>query len=275
MTTPLPPDPPNWTTRPVGKDEQLQCDRCLKRIRPGRTAYVADHTDDEFPEVAVYCSVACRHFAERPDTTYLRDDGAALAAAREQAGDGYIHDLDDACAVQGHVTVLAQELPRLRERIAALRAQADAEGIHPDLAAVYRKDADNLQAVADACDAGHYLIAARHVDRLDTAVRDELGQRLYDAIRALAAGRHEMVAYSGDAAEVLRDVLKDNLSPQAVAALANAVEDYLARRDDPASPLDQSMDPDVVGQLRWLAGEMIAALGGAEAYHEALRDAAV
>ena len=74
MTTHLPPDPPNWTTRCVGKDEELQCDRCMRRMRPGRTAYVADHSGDEFPHVAVYCSVACRHFAERPDTRYVLHD---------------------------------------------------------------------------------------------------------------------------------------------------------------------------------------------------------
>ncbi|MFO8014897.1 MAG: hypothetical protein R6X20_16535 [Phycisphaerae bacterium] len=85
MTSPLPPDPPNWTTRRVGKDEELQCDRCMQRVRPGRTAYVADHSGDEFPHTAVYCSPRCRHFAERPNTTYLRDDGAALAAALDVA----------------------------------------------------------------------------------------------------------------------------------------------------------------------------------------------
>jgi hypothetical protein len=32
--------------------------------------------------------------------------------------------------------------------------------------------------------------------------------------------RHETVAYSGDAKDVLRDVLRDSLSPQAVAVIA-------------------------------------------------------
>jgi len=179
-------------------------------MRPGGTAYVADHTDDEFPHTAVYCSPRCRHFAERPDTTYLRDDGAALAAARARTGDGDIHDLDEAYEVQGHVTALAQELPRLRERIDALRAKAD--DVHADLAKVYRTDAADLAAIADACDAGHYIAAARHVDDLDTAVRDELGQRLYDAIRALAADQEP----AGIDEQDLFDALKDNLSPQAV-----------------------------------------------------------
>jgi len=168
MTSPLPPDPANWTTRRVGKDEELQCDRCMQRMRPGRTAYVADHTDDEFPHVAVYCSVACRHFAEQPDTTYLRDDGAALAA-RAQASDGYIHDLDEAYKIHGHVTALAQELPRLRERIDALRAKADADGVHRDLAQVYRKDAQDLTALAECIADGHYIAAAMIADRLEAS----------------------------------------------------------------------------------------------------------
>ena len=248
MTTQLPPDPPNWTTRRVGKDEELQCDRCMRRMRPGRTAYVADHTDDEFPHTAVYCSVACRHFAERPDTTYVRDDGAALAAARARAGDGYIHDLDTAYEVQGHVTVLSEELTRLRERIDALRAEADAEDAHPDLAQVYRKDADALEAVADACGAGHYIAAARHVDRLDTAVRDELGQRLYDAIGALAADQEP----AGIDEQDLFDALKDNLSPQAVAAIVAYLQ--------PA----RTSNAEVNRQLRWLAERLTDLVGGPE-----------
>jgi len=32
--------------------------------------------------------------------------------------------------------------------------------------------------------------------------------------------KHVMVAYSGEAKDVLRDVLKDNLSPEAVAVIA-------------------------------------------------------
>jgi len=150
--------------------------------------------------------------------------------------------------------VLAEELPRLRGRIDAIRAEAN--GLHADLAKVYRTDAADLAAIADACDAGHYLAAARHVERLDTAVRDELGQRLYDAIRALAAGgkprRHEGVAYSGDAADVLMDALKDNLSPQAVAAVVAYLQ--------PA----HTSNPEVDRQLRWFAERLTELVGGPE-----------
>jgi hypothetical protein len=220
----------------------------MQRMRPGRTAYVADHTDDEFPHTAVYCSVACRHFAERPLATYLRDDGAALAAARARTGDGYIHDLDEAYEVQGHVTVLSQELPRLRERIAALRVQADADDTHPDLVTVYRQDADALEAVADACDAGHYLAAARQVDALDTAVRDELGRRLYDAIYALAADQGP----AGIDEQVLFDALKDNLSPQAVAAVVAYLQPT------------RTSTPGVDRQLRWRSDRLPDRVGGRE-----------
>lgn len=127
MTTPLPPDPPNWTTRRVGKDEELQCDRCMQRIRPGRTAYVADHSGDEFPHTAVYCSPRCRHFAERPLATYLRDDGAALAA-RARANDDHV----DLASAYDDVTVLHEDLPVVRGKIADLRAKA--EKAHPDMA---------------------------------------------------------------------------------------------------------------------------------------------
>jgi len=171
-----------------------------------------------------------------------------MTRTNQNAGDGYIHDLDDAYAVQGHVTAIAQELLRLRERIAALRAQADAEDTHPELVTVYRQDADALEAVADACDAGHYLAAARRVDALDTAVRDELGQRLYDAIAALATGQEPIGIDEQD----LFDALKDNLSPQAVAAIVAYLQ--------PAN----TSNPDVNRQLRWLADRLTDLVGGPE-----------
>jgi len=170
-----------------------------------------------------------------------------MTRTNQNSGDGYIHGLDEAYEVQGHVTVLAKELPRLRERIDALRAQAN--DAHADLAKVYRTDAADLAAVADACDAGHYLAAAHHVDALDTAVRDELGQRLYDAIRALAADQEP----AGIDEQVLFDALKDNLSPHAVAAVVAYLQ--------PA----QTNNPEVDRQLRWLADWLTDLVGGPDA----------
>jgi hypothetical protein len=242
MTRPLPPDPPNWTTRRVGKDEELQCDRCMQRMRPGRTAYVADHTDDEFPHVAVYCSVACRHFAERPNTTYLRDDGAALAAARARADADHV----DLASAHDDVTVLHEDLPVVRGKIADLRAKA--EKAHPDMAEVYRKDADDLQAIVDLCGARDFVGAARCVGALDTAVRDILGQRLYDTIHAQAAVQEP----AGIDEQDLFDALKDNLSPQAVAAIVAYLQ--------PA----HTSNPEVDRQLRWLADRLTDLVGGPE-----------
>ncbi|MFO8011899.1 MAG: hypothetical protein R6X20_01200 [Phycisphaerae bacterium] len=247
MTSPLPPDPANWTTRRVGKDEELQCDRCMQRMRPGGTAYVADHTDDEFPHVAVYCSVACRHFAERPLATYLsirtpsgRDDGAALAAARARADADHV----DLASAYDDVTVLHEDLPVVRGKIADLRAKA--EDAHPDMAEVYRKDADDLQAIVDLCGARDFVTAARCVDALDTAVRDILGQRLYDTIHAQAAIQEPVGIDEQD----LFDALKDNLSPQAVAAIVAYLQ--------PAN----TSNPEVNRQLRWLADRLTDLVGG-------------
>ena len=39
-------------------------------------------------------------------------------------------------------------------------------------------------------------------------------------VRVTVPPRHETVAYSGDAKDVLSDILRDNLSPQAVAVIA-------------------------------------------------------
>ncbi|MFO8012077.1 MAG: hypothetical protein R6X20_02110 [Phycisphaerae bacterium] len=242
MTSPLPPDPANWTTRRVGKDEELQCDRCMQRIRPGRTAYVADHTDDEFPHTAVYCSVACRHFAERPNTTYLRDDGAAIAAARARAGDDHV----DLASAYDDVTVLHEDLPVVRAKIADLRAKA--EDAHPDMAEVYRKDADDLQAIVDLCDARDFVTAARRTDALDTAVRDILGQRLYDTIHAQAALQEP----AGIDEQDLFDALKDNLSPQAVAAIVAYLQ--------PAN----TSNSEVNRQLGWLSERLTDLVGGPE-----------
>jgi len=52
--------------------------------------------------------------------------------------------------------------------------------------------------------------------RPETYEADHKGRK----VRVTVPERHESVAYSGDVVQVLRDVLKDNLSPQAVAVIA-------------------------------------------------------
>ena len=196
--------------------------------------------------------VAVRPGQDRPEAVWVRTArglrrGKVSAPVQEPKAETYGHiDLSDAYEAQYHVTVLAEELPRLRERIDALRAQAN--DAHADLAKVYRTDAADLAAVADACDAGHYLAAARHVDALDTAVRNELGQRLYDAIRALAADQEPV----GIDEQVLFDALKDNLSPRAVAAVVAYLQ--------PAN----TNNPEVNRQLRWLSDRLTELVGGSE-----------
>jgi len=180
-----------------------------------------------------------------------------MTRTNQNAGDGYYHGLDEAYAAQYHVTVLHKELPRLRERIDALRARAESEGTHPDLAKTYRQDAEALEAVADACGNGHYIAAARRIGTLATAVRDELGQRLYDAIRALA-GEHETVAYSGDAVDVLKDVLRSQLSPQALAVIAQHIAE---QSEEGAVPSDEV----VKEQVWWFQDRLREMVGGYEA----------
>jgi len=51
-------------------------------------------------------------------------------------------------------------------------------------------------------------------------------------VRVTIPERHDHVAYEGDAAEVLRDVLKDNLSPQAVAVIAAHLHGLVHTKSD-------------------------------------------
>ncbi len=71
-------------------------------------------------------------------------------------------------------------------------------------------------------------------------------------LRTNRAQRHETVAYSGDAAEVLRDVLRDTLSPHAVAAIAAYLQPV------------RTMDAEVVRQVRWFADLLAKVVGGEE-----------
>jgi len=67
--------------------------------------------------------------------------------------------------------------------------------------------------------------------------------------------KHVMVAYSGEAKDVLRDVLKDNLSPEAVAVIAAYLQ--------PAHCGDERVDR----QVQWFAERLAEALGGGDAFN--------
>jgi len=64
---------------------------------------------------------------------------------------------------------------------------------------------------------------------------------------------HHMVAYSGEDVQVLKDVLRDNLSPEAVAVVAK----YLA----PAMNVHPVTDREVA----WFRGVLVELLGGEKA----------
>jgi hypothetical protein len=66
------------------------------------------------------------------------------------------------------------------------------------------------------------------------------------------SGRHEMVAYSGEQTAVLKDVLSDALSPQAVAAIAAYLQ--------PAKTKDKAVNH----ELRWFAERLTELVGGPE-----------
>jgi len=142
---------------------------------------------------------------------------------------------------------VGKELPKLRRRIRTLRRQADAGDVHGDLAGVYRKDADDLEAVIGACRDRDWTYARTLADRLDTAVRDEFGRWLYETICTLAEGPREP---RGIDEQVLFDALQDNLSPQAVAAVVAYLQ--------PA----QTDNTEVNRQLRWLADRLTELVGG-------------
>ena len=144
---------------------------------------------------------------------------------------------------------VAKELPKLRRRIRTLRSQADAWDLHADLAGVYRKDADDLEAVAGTCRQRDWAHARTFADRLDTAVRDELGRWLYETICALADAPREP---RGIDEQVLFDALQDNLSPQAVAAVVAYLQP--AKTDN----------TEVNRQLRWLAERLTELVGGSD-----------
>ena len=69
---------------------------------------------------------------------------------------------------------------------------------------------------------------------------------------APTSGRHEMVAYSGEQTAVLKDVLSDALSPQAVAAIAAYLQ--------PAKTKDKAVNH----ELEWFASRLTELVGGPE-----------
>jgi len=75
---------------------------------------------------------------------------------------------------------------------------------------------------------------------------------------------HRPGVYSGQARDVLRDVLKDCLSPEAVAVLANAIHVQVHAGAGSA---------DARTQLTWLAEQLVEMLGGPEWCRWALSEA--
>jgi glutamine cyclotransferase len=75
---------------------------------------------------------------------------------------------------------------------------------------------------------------------------------LAQKVDAETAEQHKSVAYSGDAAEVLKDVLRDNLSPRAVAAIVAYLQ--------PARTKDKAVNH----ELEWFAERLTELVGGPE-----------
>ena len=76
------------------------------------------------------------------------------------------------------------------------------------------------------------------------------------------SGRHEMVAYSGEGKKVLADVVRDNLSPQAVAAVVRCILTGKRARAD------------VDREVLWLTNLLVSdVLGGPEALDRLVTEA--
>ena len=103
--------------------------------------------------------------------------------------------------------------------------------------------------VAGACRDRDWAYARTLADRLDTAVRDELGRWLYETICTLADAPREPEDIDE---QDLMDALRDNLSPQAVAAVVAYLQP--AKTDN----------AEVNRQLRWLAERLTELVGGPE-----------
>ncbi|MBA7590411.1 hypothetical protein ES708_32531 [subsurface metagenome] len=71
-------------------------------------------------------------------------------------------------------------------------------------------------------------------------------------VRVTIPDRHDGVAYEGDLKDILRDVLKDSVSPQTIAALANAVRVQIR---------SGLKNPAIVKQLTWISKILLNMLG--------------
>jgi hypothetical protein len=92
---------------------------------------------------------------------------------------------------------------------------------------------------------------------------DDAGPRTYEVERK---GRKVRVTVpENDSAEDhLDDALKENLSPEAVATLVNAIRVHLNGR---------RTNREVRHQLAWLADRLVKLVGGEQAYHDLLKEA--
>ncbi len=68
----------------------------------------------------------------------------------------------------------------------------------------------------------------------------------------MARKTNAMVGYSGEMKDILRDVLRDNLSPEAVAAIAGCLTPAVGKRDK------------VAREVAWFRGFLIEMLGADE-----------
>ncbi len=77
-----------------------------------------------------------------------------------------------------------RELEQFRQSIESWERQGKEAGRDGDaeLAAAYAEDVADLRAILRLIEAGALHKAAEAIDRLDTLVRDQLPQRLYDAV---------------------------------------------------------------------------------------------
>ncbi len=68
---------------------------------------------------------------------------------------------------------------------------------------------------------------------------------------------HEMCAYSGDLKDILRDVLQDSLSPEAVAMVAACIDHEVVK------------DAKVAREVKWFRGLLVKMVGGEDAVERA------
>jgi len=76
------------------------------------------------------------------------------------------------------------DLKKLQKRIAVCQRRRDAETKKGDLemARMYEADAEDLTCILNDLNAGNYQTAWSGIERLETAVREEIPPRLYNFI---------------------------------------------------------------------------------------------